>query len=72
MTDQIPSLPTPPMRKDARRIIYAVWAWTSVVLTCVTLGWAIMSPPPIQLLAVSTALNAFGIYAGFLAKNNVR
>lgn len=68
----IPSLPTPPMSDQARAIIYAVWAWTSAVLTVVTITWAVIEPPPIQLLAVSTGLNAFGVYAGFMAKNNVR
>lgn len=72
MSSSIPSLPTLPMESRAREVVYAVWAWASVVLTCVTIGWAIVTPPPIQLLAVSSGLNAFGIYAGFMAKNNVR
>lgn len=60
------------MPDRTRKVIYAAWAWSSVILTCVTVGWAIMAPIPIQLLAFSTGLNAFGIYAGFMAKNNVR
>ena len=60
------------MPNKARAIVYGVWAWASVIVTVGTIGWAVVQPPPIELLAASTALNAFGIYAGFMAKNNVR
>ena len=65
------SIPTPPLRKSVRAVVYGVWAWGSVILLSVIAGWAILDSAPKWLLAVSVGWQAFGTYAGFMAKNNV-
>lgn len=37
----------------------------------VIVGWSVVQTPPIYLLGVSAGWQAFGAYAGFMAKNNV-
>jgi hypothetical protein len=72
MTDSpIPSVPTPPLRSKWRDLVYGIWSWGTVVLLAVIVGWAVVEEPPIYLLGVSAGWQAFGAYAGFMAKNNI-
>lgn len=68
----IPVPPTPPLPGRTRSIIYAVWAWASVLLGAVMVSVAVIGDVPVVLVAVSVGLNFVGAACGFLAKNNVR
>jgi hypothetical protein len=72
MSDPIPSIPTPPLPNRSRSIVYAVWAWSYVLILSVVGGWAFLGNVPEEILAVSVGWGIFGGYAGFMAKNNVR
>jgi hypothetical protein len=72
MNSSIPSVPTPPLPNKARDLIYGVWSWGTVIVLAVIVGWSVIETPPIYLLGVSAGWQAFGAYAGFMAKNNVR
>lgn len=64
-------LPRPPMTPAARRAVYALWAWASLLLGALIVGWAVVGDVPVIVLAVSTALNFIGAGAGFLARDHV-
>lgn len=71
MSSPIPSVPTPPLPSRARDLVYGVWSWGTVIVLAVIVGWSVVETPPIYLLGVSAGWQAFGAYAGFMAKNNV-
>ena len=69
----MPNLPTPPMNAQVRDTLYALWAWLSL-LAAVVIGAMGVIPEwtvPDLLVAAFAALQLFGVYCGFLARNNI-
>lgn len=71
MSTSIPSIPTPPIKRQWRSVIYAVWAWAALLLGALITGWESLGEAPKILYAVMLGLNFVGAGAGFMAKNNV-
>lgn len=68
----IPAPPVPPMRRSVRDILYGVWAWLGVIVVTAAAAWSVFGSLPTWYLALALGHTAFGTYAGFLAKDNVR
>lgn len=68
----IPTPPVPPMRPKVRDLIYGSWAWLGVLVLTASAAWSVYGTLPRWAMAVMLAHTAFGTYAGFLAKANVR
>jgi len=67
----VPSLPTPPLPKRSRDLVYGVWAWGAALISATIVGWSVLGSVPKEMLALSAGWLAFGSYAGFMAKNNI-
>lgn len=72
MTTEVPTPPTPPIPPRWRSLIYAVWAWVSLLLASAIVTWEMIEVAPKWLWAASVGWTFLGSGAGFMAKNNVR
>lgn len=72
MSDAVPVPPTPPIPPAWRSLIYAVWAWGSLILSTSIVTWEMIESAPKALYAVSVGWTFFGSGVGFMANNNVR